>query len=386
LDIPERRNPGSDGFSSILADLKDKKATGTLVVRSSNFLKRVFLKGGEVVFASSNLEEDRLGEMLIKAGLITREQYDISVEILKKTGKQQGSILVELGFLTPRQLFEGLKFQIREIVLSLFDSAETVIEFREGELPEDEIIGLKINIDDLIREGEKRFNRKNRLSEEEAILKKKAEEFFMRIRDMSPADILQVKENSDYKEIKSNYYRLAKEFHPDRAFYSEDRELKERLTYIFDAITKAYNELKDDEKRQEFFKRISRSTVRERGPDLHIHYKRGMEEFRTGNYWGAAEVFRWLTRLDPKSPRAWQMLSRSLSHIPGRLKDAETALLEAIRLDPFNADYYTDLGHIYLKAGLKKRAKRQFEKALNIDSANGDALKGLNMINTMDDT
>jgi Flp pilus assembly protein TadD len=111
-----------------------------------------------------------------------------------------------------------------------------------------------------------------------------------------------------------------------------------------------------------------------------------MEEFRTGNYWGAAEVFRWLTRLDPKSPRAWQMLSRSLSHIPGRLKDAETALLEAIRLDPFNADYYTDLGHIYLKAGLKKRAKRQFEKALNIDSANGDALKGLNMINTMDDT
>jgi len=386
LDIPERRNPGSDGFSSILADLKDKKATGTLVVRSSNFLKRVFLKGGEIVFASSNLEEDRLGEMLIKAGLITREQYDISVEILKKTGKQQGSILVELGFLTPRQLFEGLKFQIREIVLSLFDSAETVIEFREGELPEDEIIGLKINIDDLIREGEKRFNRKNRLSEEEAILKKKAEEFFMRIRDMSPADILQVKETSDYKEIKSNYYRLAKEFHPDRAFYSEDRELKERLTYIFDAITKAYNELKDDEKRQEFFKRISRSTVRETGPDLHIHYKRGMEEFRTGNYWGAAEVFRWLTRLDPKSPRAWQMLSRSLSHIPGRLKDAETALLEAIRLDPFNADYYTDLGHIYLKAGLKKRAKRQFEKALNIDSANGDALKGLNMINTMDDT
>ena len=386
MDIPERRNPGSDGFSSILADLKDKKATGTLVVRSSNFLKRVFLKGGEIVFASSNLEEDRLGEMLIKAGLITREQYDISVEILKKTGKQQGSILVELGFLTPRQLFEGLKFQIREIVLSLFDSAETVIEFREGELPEDEIIGLKINIDDLIREGEKRFNRKNRLSEEEAILKKKAEEFFMRIRDMSPADILQVKETSDYKEIKSNYYRLAKEFHPDRAFYSEDRELKERLTYIFDAITKAYNELKDDEKRQEFFKRISRSTVRETGPDLHIHYKRGMEEFRTGNYWGAAEVFRWLTRLDPKSPRAWQMLSRSLSHIPGRLKDAETALLEAIRLDPFNADYYTDLGHIYLKAGLKKRAKRQFEKALNIDSANGDALKGLNMINTMDDT
>jgi hypothetical protein len=205
LDIPERRNPGSDGFSSILADLKDKKATGTLVVRSSNFLKRVFLKGGEIVFASSNLEEDRLGEMLIKAGLITREQYDISVEILKKTGKQQGSILVELGFLTPRQLFEGLKFQIREIVLSLFDSAETVIEFREGELPEDEIIGLKINIDDLIREGEKRFNRKNRLSEEEAILKKKAEEFFMRLRDMSPADILQVKETSDYKEIKSNY-------------------------------------------------------------------------------------------------------------------------------------------------------------------------------------
>jgi Flp pilus assembly protein TadD len=60
-----------------------------------------------------------------------------------------------------------------------------------------------------------------------------------------------------------------------------------------------------------------------------------------------------------------------------RLKDAEEALLEAIKLEPHNADHYANLGLIYFKAGMMKRAQSQFEKALKLDPGNAKAQKGL---------
>lgn len=385
MDIPQKGSLKDLDFSNLLLYLQRQKSTGTIVIEGSAFTKKVYIKKGDVIFASSSLNDERLGEMLIKAGMITKDEYDLSVEIFKKTGKKQGAILVELGFLTPKQLFEGLKFQIREIVYSIFPLRDADYEFLEGELSEDEVIGLRINIKELISEGKRRVIEQDvTLNEEERALKKKAEEFHLRLKEMSAADILQITEESSHEEIKRNYYRLAKEFHPDRAFNSKDRGLKEMLTNIFDAITKAYDELSDENKRAEFFRRLAKPR-QEQPHDFNEQFRRGIEEFSKGNYWGAAEIFRWITRLDPRSIKAWYLLSHSLSHMPGRLKDSETAILEAIKLDPFNADHYSTLGHIYLKAGLKKRARRQFDKALNIDSSNKEAIRGLEQIRVMPD-
>lgn len=386
MDIPQRGNLKEIGFSDLLAYLQRTKATGTVVVNGATYTKRVYIKEGRVIFASSNLDDESLGEMLIKAGMITKREYDLSVEILKKTGKKQGAILVELGVLTPKQLFEGLKFQVKGIIYSLFSLKDANFEFREGELPKEEIISLRLDIDELLSEAANCINKGEIvLNEEERKLKEKAKEFYLRLKDMTFADILQITEESSLEEIKRNYYRLAREFHPDRAFNSKDKELKEMLTHIFDVVTKAYNELKDDKKRSEFFRRIIGPKKKEERTDLSELFRRGIEEFKKGNYWGATDIFRWITRLDPRSAKAWDLLSRSLSNIPRRLKDAESAALEAIKLDPFNADYYARLGHIYLKAGLRKRAKRQFDKALNIDSANDEAIKGLKQISTFND-
>lgn len=384
MDIPQKGSLKEQSFSYILRHLQREKATGTILIKGASFVKKVYIKKGEVIYALSSLDDERLGEMLIKAGMITKEQYDISVDILKRTGKKQGAIFVELGILTPKQLFEGLKFQVREIIRSLFSLKDAEYEFIKGELPPNKAIGLRINVNDLIDEEIKKTKETDfTISEEEKELKRKAEEFYKRLKDMSAADILQITEKSTPKEIKRNYYRLAKEYHPDRAFNSRDRELKEMLTSIFDAIAKAYDELKDEDRRVEFFRRLVRPRETESHTDLNEHFGRGIEEYKKGNYWGAAEIFRWITRLEPRSHRAWHLLSRSLSNIPGKLKDAETAMLEAIKLDPFNADYYSSLGYIYIKAGLKKRAKRQFDKALHIDSTHEGAIKGLEQIRAM---
>ncbi len=104
--------------------------------------------------------------MLIKAGKITMEQYDKSVELLKQTRKRQGAILVELGYITPKDLFWGVKFQVKEIIYSLFQLEEAEYEFIEDEIPQNEVITLKMSMGNLIYEGVRRIDNWTRIRKE----------------------------------------------------------------------------------------------------------------------------------------------------------------------------------------------------------------------------
>ena len=90
-----------------------------------------------MVFSSSNQDNDRLGEILLKEGKINLEQYNQSVAILKKTGKKQGAIFVELGYLKPQELVWAVRRQVEDIILSLFsfEGSNFRFEFKEGPLP-----------------------------------------------------------------------------------------------------------------------------------------------------------------------------------------------------------------------------------------------------------
>ncbi len=477
MNIPHRGNLKEFSLPKILNELNRDKATGTLAVTTPRFTKSIYVRDGSVIFASSTFEDDRLGEMLVKAGKISLEQYDTSAKFLKTSKKRQGAILVDLGYITPKDLFWGVKYQVKEIICSIFQIEDGEYEFNENAVPPDEVITLKISMNNLICEGVSRIGtitniRKempdvktvfrlnedhagiskgidlssldrtilslvdgkrsiNQLIEEsrvnsfdvmktlyvlwstgfiverempgkaqegtvnigeeilesvaqdEEALKQKVDELHEKLHDMSPADLLQINEHSPLEEIKRNYYRLVKEFHPDRVHHSDDIELKSKVAAIFDVATKAYDTVKDEAKRSEYFRSLG--TVKKESEDTHAalleeQFRRGVEEFKRGNYWGAAELFRLVTRNFPKNPKAWSYLSLSLSKIPNRLKEAEEALLQAIKLEPFSGEHYANLGHLYLKAGLSKRAQHQFEKALRLDPENAKARKGLDQI------
>ena len=58
-----------------------------------------------------------------------------------------------------------------------------------------------------------------------------------------------VREDAAEAEIRKAYFRLAKEYHPDRHLQKEMSELKNELESLFGRITEAYNILIDEEKR-----------------------------------------------------------------------------------------------------------------------------------------
>jgi tetratricopeptide (TPR) repeat protein len=115
--------------------------------------KKAYFKNGDIVFASSSLAEDRLGDVLLRVGKLTQVQFDASTEIIKKTGKKQGAVLVELGFIKSQDLVAAVKDQVKRIILTLFPLRMGSYRFDEAPLPMADIIPLQMSAGNLILEG-----------------------------------------------------------------------------------------------------------------------------------------------------------------------------------------------------------------------------------------
>ncbi len=149
----------------ILLTLHGSRKTGFLAVKTPLFIKKIYMEEGEVIFASSSWKDDQLGEVLFKAGKIPLEQYEESVRLMKMTSKKQGTIFVELGYLTPKDLFLGVKHQVKEILYSLFPLEYVEYRFVQKK-PQKESLSLKIPLGSLIYEGVKRIDNFTRIKRE----------------------------------------------------------------------------------------------------------------------------------------------------------------------------------------------------------------------------
>jgi len=146
-------------LSDTLEDLRRRKSTGTLTVRRNDVAKSIYVRDGQIIFATSTDACDRLGESLVKAGKITPENLEHALKIYNKYAglKKMGAVLVENGIIPPKELFNGLKIQVKDIIFSLFLWREGEYQF-EGRLPSD-IIHLHINVQELISEIIERMRR-----------------------------------------------------------------------------------------------------------------------------------------------------------------------------------------------------------------------------------
>jgi tetratricopeptide (TPR) repeat protein len=364
MKIPLKGNLKQTSFPRLLADLNRNRETGTLSVRTPLFTKSVYLIKGDAIFASSTYEDDRLGEMLIKAGKITMEQYDESVKLLKRTKKRQGAILVDLGYLTPKDLFWGVKYQVVEIIYSLFQLEDGEYEFFEGEIPHHEVITLKMSMGNLIYEGVKRIDNWTRIRKEmpdiNTVLKLSGDPVTLfQDLELSPSDKKMLSLVDGKKTIKELI---------DDAWISSFEGMK--ILYVLWSIG-VVEERKKEAGKAERKKEVPSFSKGEE------HFKQGVEAFKKGRFREAADSFRSAIKAEPGNTRYWSYLSLSLCKLPDKLTDAEKALSEAIRLEPSNADYYVNLGLIHMRQGKKKMAQKQFNKALAIDPKNIKAKKGL---------
>jgi hypothetical protein len=136
----------------ILNLLNIQKKTGVLIVRYEDVEKKIYMKDGEIVFASSNLKEDRLGESLVRRGKITMAQLEEASKEVKE-GKKLGRVLVEKGWITPKELFYGVRAQVQEIIFNLFPLSSGYFYFLEGVFDHENVVRFNMSTQMLIMEG-----------------------------------------------------------------------------------------------------------------------------------------------------------------------------------------------------------------------------------------
>jgi hypothetical protein len=160
--LPAQGRLAEVSLPALLRSAVRARKTGVLRIARAGVTKTLYLSEGRIIFATSNDPDDRLGEMLLRKGVISYRALEESVLALK-AGKRQGTILVENGAIRSRDLIEGVTEQVQEIVYSLFPWEDGDYELQEGDLPSREVIVLRMSTGDLLREGIRRVQRWSRI-------------------------------------------------------------------------------------------------------------------------------------------------------------------------------------------------------------------------------
>jgi hypothetical protein len=134
------------------------RRSGKLAIRHASLERTIVWKEGEIVFATSNSPEHSLGQFLLRNGKITQQQYDESKRRVTATTRH-GKLLVQMGAISPKDLWWGVKNQALEIIYSLFSWQEGTFAFYETaeELTSEKIV-LSLNTSSVIMEGIRRLD------------------------------------------------------------------------------------------------------------------------------------------------------------------------------------------------------------------------------------
>ncbi len=108
-----------DGLIDFLSGVHFRRWDGGIHVDTGYGRKKLYFRNGELVFAASDLIDDRLGEVSYRQGLITLDELTESATKVSRRIKF-GQVLVRSNVFTDFQLWNALKEQIRQIVKSLF--------------------------------------------------------------------------------------------------------------------------------------------------------------------------------------------------------------------------------------------------------------------------
>ncbi|MFZ5908033.1 MAG: DUF4388 domain-containing protein [Nitrospirota bacterium] len=445
-------------LGDLLMDLYRSRKTGLLDIRHEKSVKRIYLSQGEAAYATSNREEDRLFEILIKVGIITHDQYYQILHMAKKSAKSPSAAAIELGHLSREDLLSGIRRQTEEIAKSLFLWEDGRFVFVEGLEPPEKSSDLTLSTPNLVFQGIKQIRNRDLLSnavftgsdlmvhsasspdllqvvrldaaereilslingtrrlkevlalapcneadtlrtlcalqctgmlvsaEAEQELSREENGFYEKVRDlharlaeMDYYSFLGIGKRATPEMIRKAYYQAVKELHPDRHHHLSSETVKNQLNMIFAHLTEVYRVLSNPAARLQYDQglTIKPSSLQTSNEEMaKIKFREGKTQFRNGAYRRARELFEQTLYLDATVASYSYHLALTLEK-ENQYTEACKMLNQALKIEPLNADYLAELGHVYLHLGFRLRAKSTFDKALQASPSHKKALEGI---------
>ncbi len=130
-----------------IARVRNERWSGVLALSQGEVSKGLYFLEGEIAFAASTVEEDRLGACLFRAGRLSESQFRTAMREVEASGFPLGYVLVESRILSPQELAGALAAQVERIVLSVlrWTSGTLRREPMDRPIPADQALDLSTN-------------------------------------------------------------------------------------------------------------------------------------------------------------------------------------------------------------------------------------------------
>jgi tetratricopeptide (TPR) repeat protein len=143
----------------VLQLLSMGKKTGCLAVTHRNNFGYIYFDKGLISYASIVNRRDRIGDILMKAGVITQAQLDAAISAQgTHRDKRIGDLLVAQGAVKREQLHSQIRVQIEEAVYYLFTWTQGTFNFESDVRPDEQDFVVSINPESLLLEGARRVD------------------------------------------------------------------------------------------------------------------------------------------------------------------------------------------------------------------------------------
>ena len=139
--------------------------TGTLVVARRAVEKKIFFKQGRVISSASNDPREYLGQFLMSHGFLSEEELRKAMEVQQQSGILLGKILVTIGLIDEPDLQRLMRIKAEEEIYDIFLWEDGEFHFVDDELPQMQMIPLKIDVTGIIMEGTRRVDEWPRVRE-----------------------------------------------------------------------------------------------------------------------------------------------------------------------------------------------------------------------------
>jgi type IV pilus assembly protein PilB len=160
---PPKRNsmPGllsEKNVLELLVDWHRAKRSGKIQLRRRQVDKTILMRDGAILRAQSNLENEKLGQILLKKNLVSSWDLEIALRQNIESKKRLGQVLIAMAALKEPVLNNTLVSQTRDIIFSLVEWEEGEYDLMPAEELEPEIYFDQLYTPEVILQGMRRIS------------------------------------------------------------------------------------------------------------------------------------------------------------------------------------------------------------------------------------
>ncbi|MBI3185751.1 MAG: response regulator [Myxococcales bacterium] len=151
-------------FPEVLAEIYRWKGNGALLLRRDKVKKIAYFRDGVPVSIKSNLLSECLGRVMVREKMISEAECEESLKRMKATSRQQGTVLIEMGCISPHNLVYALTLQLQLKLFDVFAWEKGEYQFNPKVPPPPDPVNLEMTTAAIIHEGVRRCYDAARLS------------------------------------------------------------------------------------------------------------------------------------------------------------------------------------------------------------------------------